>query len=86
MSLRWYSDNAQERFHILLFLHEGGYIRRYRQPVSIDEYEYIGKLTSLFCLSCKTSCFYRPSDVGQPSLVPKWRLSRESFNLCVYWH
>ena len=79
-----FSDNARESFHILLFLREEGYIRQYRQPESIDEYERIGKLTSLFCcLSWKTSCFYRLSDVGQPSLVRKWRLSCESFNQCV---
>ena len=70
-----FSENAQENFQMYLYLHEAGYIREYRQPVSIDEYENIGKFTSLFCnLSCKTSCFCRLSDV-QPSLVRKWRHS-----------
>ena len=44
-----FSENVQENFQMLLHLQEAGYIREYRQPVSIDAYENIGKLTSLFC-------------------------------------
>ena len=44
-----FSENAQETFQMFLYLHEAGYIMEYHQPVSIDEYENIGKLTSLFC-------------------------------------
>ena len=38
-----FSENAQENFKMFLYLHEAGYVREYRQPVSIDEYENIGK-------------------------------------------
>ena len=76
-------DNARETFHILLFLHKVRYIRQYSQPVSMDEYENIGKQRSLFMLSSvKTQSLYRLSDVCQPSLVRKWHLSCESFNQC----
>ena len=44
-----FSENAQEKLQMFLYLHEAGYIWEYRQPVSIDEFENIVKLTSLFC-------------------------------------
>ena len=57
---------------------------RYRQPVCIEEYENIGKLTILFCCLSWKNVMFLPSlsDVGQLSLVRKWRLSCESFNQC----
>ena len=72
-----FSENAQEKFQMFLYLHEAGHIREYRQPFSIDEYENTCKLTSLFC-SWKTSCFNRLFDVDQPTGA--WSLALDHNN------
>ena len=67
-------ENAQENLHMFLHLHEAGYIREYRHPVSIEEYENIGKLTSLFCCPTLVSRLSCKSDVSHAKVLTSVRM------------
>ena len=58
---------------------------KYRQPVSIDEYENIGRLTSLICcLSCKKDVMFLPS-LRRWSVVSRAKMTSLMRKLYPVW-